>query len=134
MVAIRTIEDIEVWREARKLAADVYRLTSSGAFSRDFGLRDQMRRAGVSIACNIAEGFGRDSNVEFRRFLCIARGSVAELKTQAYIALDIGYIDQDAFQALSSDIDRVGRMGYLRDAPNLPKAERPRTATMNNEQ
>jgi four helix bundle protein len=126
MVAIRTIEDIEVWRQARKLAADMYRLTSSGAFARDCGLRDQMRRAGVSIASNIAEGFARESNIEFRRFLSIARGSVAELKTQMYIASDIGYIDGDALDAINSHIDQVGRMissfmDYLNRNPSRPR-------------
>jgi four helix bundle protein len=125
MPTIRTIEDIEVWREARKLAGDIYRLTSSGAFARDFGLRDQMQRAGVSIASNIAEGFARDSNVDFRRFLSIARGSVAELKTQMYIALDIGHLDQDTFDAVSSCIDHIGRMissfmDYLKRNPKWP--------------
>ena len=123
MAAIKAIEDIEVWKEARKLAGVIYRLAKTGALSRDFSLRDQMCRAGVSIACNIAEGFARDSNVEFRRFLCIARGSVTELKTQVYIASDIGYIDEDTTKSLCANIDRVGRMisrfmDYLRNTPN----------------
>lgn len=110
MAAITRVEDIEVWQEARKLAADVYRLTSAGAWARDFGLRDQIRRASVSVACNIAEGYSRGSNVEFKRFLAIARGSATEVKTQLYIALDIGYIDQGSFDNLSSRMDRLGRM------------------------
>jgi four helix bundle protein len=110
LAAITRVEDIEVWQEARKLAVEVYTLTSVGAWAKDFGLRDQARRAGVSVPSNIAEGFARDTNIEFRRFLSIARGSATELKTQMYIALDLGYLNQQSFDAICLRIDRICRM------------------------
>jgi four helix bundle protein len=110
VAGFKRVEDIEAWQEARKLATQVYKLTSVGAWSKDFGLRDQTRRSAVSIACNIAEGFAREGSVEFNRFLIIARGSAVELKTQMYIALDLGYIDKAAFDAVYESTDKVCRM------------------------
>lgn len=104
------IEDIKAWVEARRFAADVYKMTMDGQWGRDYGLRDQIRKASVSIACNIAEGYARDTNTEFRRFLAIARGSAMEAKTQLYIALDIGYLTKDEFDGYYKRIDEICRM------------------------
>jgi four helix bundle protein len=110
MATITRFEDIQAWQEARILTRRVYEHTSRGEWSRDFGLRDQIRRASVSIASNIAEGFDRKGNGDFHRFLAIAKGSAAEVKTQLYIALDLNYLSQEDFEALHSLTDKVARM------------------------
>ena len=85
-------EDLEVWKQSARLSADVYRGMQS---VRDFGFRDQLTRAGLSVPSNIAEGFERESNREFVNFLSYAKGSCGELRTQAYIGMEIGSIDRD---------------------------------------
>ncbi len=80
-MTIRKFEDIQAWQEARVLVKQVYQLTKEGALSKDFGLRDQLQRASVSIMANIAEGFDCDLNVEFCRFLGIARSSAVEVQS-----------------------------------------------------
>ena len=134
MAGIRKVEDIEAWQEARAICSMVYRLTNEGAWARDFGLRDQVRRASVSIACNIAEGFARETDAEFARFLAIARGSATEVKTQIYIAKDLGYIGADEFESTYGQIDRVcrmitGLMDYLRSRPSGPTTDNRRPTT-----
>jgi four helix bundle protein len=94
MPLIKRFEDIIAWQEARKLVKAIYKLTGSGALTRDFGLRDQLQRASVSVMTNIAEGFDCDSQVEFARFLGISRRSAVEVQSLLYAALDIGYIDE----------------------------------------
>lgn len=98
MALIKRFEEIQGWQEARKLTRDVYRLTSAGAFARDFGLRDQICRAAVSSMTNIAEGFDCESKREFARFLGIARRSAVEVQSLLYVALDAGYITDSTFQ------------------------------------
>jgi len=93
-MAIKYFEDLEVWKEARHLTRQVYQLTSNSKFSKDFGLRDQIQRAAVSIMSNIAEGFERGGNQEFIQFLYIAKGSCGEVRAQLYVALDQGYVAQ----------------------------------------
>ena len=85
-------EDLEVWKRSARLNADVYRGMQS---IKDFGFRDQLTRAGLSVPSNIAEGFERESNREFVNFLSYANGSCGELRTQVYIGMEIGYIDRD---------------------------------------
>ena len=96
---IERFEDIQAWQEARKLTAQIYKLTRVEPFSRDFGLKDQIQRAAVSVMGNIAEGFGRKSNQDFLRFLGIAYSSVLEVQSHLYVALDLGYIDRKQFEA-----------------------------------
>ncbi len=84
MARIEKFEDIDAWQKARALSKAIYSVTGNGAFSHDFGLRDQIRRAAVSIMSNIAEGFDRGSNREFTQFLYIAKGSTAEVQAQLY--------------------------------------------------
>jgi len=120
MAKIEKFEDIEAWQKARELTRQIYAVSGEGAFSRDFGLRDQMRRAAVSIMSNIAEGFGRGGNKEFMQFLSTAKGSVSEVQAQLYVAFDAGYINQEQFQKLYSETETTARMiaGLLRYLQN----------------
>ncbi len=97
MAMIQRFEDIQAWQEARILVKMVYSLTNKESFSKDFGMRDQIRRASVSVMANIAEGFDCESKVEFARFLGIARRSAVEVQSILYAALDVGYINNDEF-------------------------------------
>jgi four helix bundle protein len=107
-------KDLKVWSEGKQLAVDIYRFTGTTAFSKDFGLRDQMRRAAVSVPSNIAEGDERDANKDSIRFFNIAKGSLAELRTQLAIACEIGYIDSKRFQELDNACVSLGkRLGSL---------------------
>ena len=116
MARITKFEDINAWTRARKLANRVYELSDEGRFSRDFALRDQMRRAVISILSNIAEGFERGGNKEFIQFLAHAKGSAGELKAQLYLALDRRYLTAKQFEELSREAVEVGRMiGGLMD-------------------
>jgi len=119
MATFEHFEDIEAWRRARELTRQVYAVTKRGPFARDFGLRDQICRASVSIMSNIAEGFERSGRAEFLQFLATAKGSAGEVRAQFYVALDEGYLDQDSFGSLSEMTAEVGRligglMNYLR--------------------
>jgi four helix bundle protein len=99
MPLIKRFEDIQAWQEARILVKQVYLLTREGEFARDFGLRDQIQRAAVSIMTNIAEGFDCESKKEFARFLGIARRSAVEVQSLLFSALDIGYISNNQLNA-----------------------------------
>jgi four helix bundle protein len=99
MPLIKRFEDIIAWQEARKLVREIYKVTNEGAFARDFGLRDQIQRAAVSVMTNIAEGFDCDSRAEFARFLGFSRRSAVEVQSLLYAALDIGYISKAIFDA-----------------------------------
>lgn len=116
MGTIQKFEDIEAWRKARVLTREVYAVTSDGVFAKDFGLRDQIRRAAVSVMSNIAEGFDRGGVREFIQFLYIAKGSCAEVQAQLYVALDAGYIHQEQFQKLYEIAGDVGHLigGFIR--------------------
>jgi four helix bundle protein len=109
MPKIERFEDIEAWEKARRIAKNVYAACRQGEFSRNFGLRDQIQRAAVSIMSNIAEGFERGTNKEFIQFLFIAKGSAGEVRSQIYIALDLGYIVQDVFDSLNSDLLSISK-------------------------
>ena len=93
-------EEIEVWKLSRILVKEIYGITNNTAFSKDYGLKDQIRRSAVSIPSNIAEGYERKSNTEFIRFLYISKGSAGELRTQLYLAYDLDYISQEVFDEL----------------------------------
>ena len=112
---IERFEDFIAWQKARKLTADIYRVTSEGSFARDFGLKDQIRRAAVSSMSNLAEGFERGRPSEFHQFLSIAKASCAELRAQLYVALDVGYISLSTFDRLMAQATEVGQIiGGLR--------------------
>ncbi|MFN0141033.1 MAG: four helix bundle protein [Pyrinomonadaceae bacterium] len=110
MATILRFEDIDGWKMARELTKDIYSISATGNFSKDFGLCNQIRRASVSVMSNIAEGFERDGNKEFCNFLSIAKGSVAEVRSQLYVALDQGYISENEFQTIYSKANENGRM------------------------
>ncbi len=109
MPKIERFEDIKVWGMAKELVAAVYRLSGEGKFSQDFGLRDQIRRASVSVMSNIAEGFERGSKKEFARFLRIAKGSSGEVRSQLYVALELGYVDSHEFSTMRARAEDVSR-------------------------
>lgn len=100
MTTLRSFEEIEAWQLARQLTREIYQASAHGPFARDFGLKDQIRRAAVSIMSNIAEGFERGGNREFVQFLSISKASTGELRSQLYVALDVGHIDQSQFNHL----------------------------------
>jgi len=119
MARIERFEDIESWKKARTIVREVYRLSSRGNFARDFALRDQIRRAAVSIMSNIAEGFERDGNKEFINFLSIAKASCGEARSQLYVAPDQNYISHEEFDVAVTSLVETGRMingliNYLR--------------------
>jgi four helix bundle protein len=107
---IKNFEDLEIWKEARHLTCEIYTLTKAPKFSKDFGLRDQMQRAAVSIMSNIAEGFERGGNQEFVQFLYIAKGSCGEVRSQLYVALDQDYVDPKVTDNLLMILKRLSVM------------------------
>ena len=98
MSKIHRFEDIEAWQMARTLTVEVYQFTQQEVFGRDYGMKDQIRRASVSIMNNIAEGFERGSNKDFAKFLFISRGSAGEVRSLLYVAKDLGYISEEEFE------------------------------------
>jgi four helix bundle protein len=109
-VGYQSFKELRVWQEAKALAVEIYRVASSGGISRDFGLKDQMQRAAVSIASNICEGYERRSDAEFLRFLHIAKGSLSELVTQLEIAREVGLISEELVPPLEQQCKKVGSM------------------------
>jgi four helix bundle protein len=107
---VKQFEDLIVWQKSRDLSVAIYRATNEGQFARDFGLRDQIRRAAVSVMSNIAEGFGRYSRNELRQFLSIARGSITEVRSQLYLARELEYVDEAGHQALHDLCLEIARM------------------------
>ena len=112
MATIKKFEDILAWQEARKLAKMVYAVTREGSFARDFGLKDQIQRAAVSVGSNIAEGFERSGNREFAKFLWIAKGSSGEVVSQLYTAKDIGYITDEQLNILATQARHCSYLIY----------------------
>ena len=112
---IERFEDLIAWQKARILTKEIYEITRTGEFAKDFGLSGQIQRASVSIMSNIAEGFERGGRGEFHQFLSIAKGSAAEVRSQLYVALDIGYLDKRDFKIIMKKAEEVGRIiGGLR--------------------
>jgi len=107
---VKNFEDLEIWKEARRLTQEIYQLTREARFSKDFGLRDQIRRAAISIMSNIAEGFERGGNQEFIQFLYVAKGSCGEVRSQLYVALDQEYVDQRVADNLLMILKRLSVM------------------------
>lgn len=110
---IKCFEQIESWKEARSLVKDIYAIFRD---SKDYGFRDQIQRAAISVMSNIAEGFDRGSNKEFIQFLVIARGSASEVKSLAYAGLDIGYLATDSFENIDRKCTNLSNMinGFIR--------------------
>ncbi len=107
---VRQFEDLTVWRKSKDLSLAIYRITGESTFAKDWGLRDQIRRAAVSVMSNIAEGFELYSRSEFKQFLSIARGSASEVRSQLHLARDLGYISQDEFRRLYDLCLEVSRL------------------------
>jgi four helix bundle protein len=121
MSKIEKFEDIVAWQRARELTRGVYAQTKLGGFAKDFGLKDQIQRASVSIMGNVAEGFDRGGDKEFIQFLSMSKGSCGEVKSHLYVALDQQYVTPAQFKDLYNLADEVGRflsgfMGYLRQS------------------
>jgi four helix bundle protein len=100
MATIRRFEEIHAWQKAKDFVKEIYKISSQGSFGKDYGLKDQIRRAAVSIMGNIAEGFGRKSNQEFANFLNYSHGSAAEVQSHLHIALELEYIETTTFNTL----------------------------------
>ncbi|MGA2516631.1 MAG: four helix bundle protein [Thermodesulfobacteriota bacterium] len=103
-------QDLIVWQRAKDLAVKIYKLSETGVLSRDFGLRDQIRKSAISIASNLAEGDERETDKESIRFFYIAKGSLAELRTQVQIAHEIGYLKRELYKILENECIELGRM------------------------
>ena len=111
MVAKR-FEELVIWQKSRDFAKMIYSLTRTLAFAKDYGLKDQIQRAAVSVSSNIAEGFERNGNVEFTNFLFIAKGSCGEVRSQLYIAYDLNYITQVQFEEAVSQSVELSNLIY----------------------
>ncbi len=118
---VKNFEDLEIWKEAKRLTGEIYKLTKDSKFSKDFDLSRQIRSAAVSIMSNIAEGFERGGNQEFIQFLYIAKGSCGEVRSQLYVALDQAYIAEKGFDDVNRSFRRLSIMisnliDYLKDS------------------
>jgi four helix bundle protein len=125
MAAYQKFEELDVWRDARKLVKTIYKATENGKFAKNYGLRDQLQRSAVSIMANVAEGFERGGNKEFTRFLYLAKGSAGEFRSHLYVALDTGFIDQGVFAEMTEHAVSISRQlsGFIK---YLDRSERPR--------
>ena len=110
MVAIKKFEEIEAWQKARELTNKIYQISVENDFTNDFTLRNQIRKASASIMLNIAEGYARKSNREFRQFLDYAHGSCAEVQSALYIAFDQKYFSQQQFTNLYNVTEEISKM------------------------
>ncbi len=115
---INRFEDLNIWKLSLKITKEIYDLTAKKEFSRDFSLRDQIRRAIISVSSNIVEGFEKNNNNEFIRFLKIAKGSAGEARNQLYIALAVGYITKQEFDKVNEELEDLanqigGFIAYL---------------------
>ncbi len=111
MAKFNSFEEIIAWQKARALNALIYNITNINlSFSKDYGLRDQIRRASVSITSNIAEGFERETTKEFIRYLYIAKASAGEFRSQLYLALDLDYISDDEFKQMNTKINDISKL------------------------
>ncbi len=109
-MTIKRFEEIEAWKEARELVRMIYGLTSKSLFKRDFGLKEQIQRAGISCMANVAEGFDSGTNQQFIQYLTYARRSSSEVQSELYIALDAGYINQIEFDKVYEQAQKVGKL------------------------
>ncbi len=111
MGKFNSFEEIVSWQKARELNLEFYLISNSNvSFSKDFGLRDQMRRSSISVSSNIAEGFERETTKEFIRFLYIAKASSGEFRSQLYLAVDLNYVSDDEYERLNSKINEISKL------------------------
>jgi four helix bundle protein len=109
-MSVKRFEELEVWVEAKNFSVSIYKLSDIDSFKKDFSLRDQIRRASVSIVSNIAEGFERNGNKEFIQFLSYAKGSAGEVRAQLYILKELNYISNENFDVLYLKIESISKM------------------------
>lgn len=109
VMKVERFEDLIIWQEARELVKSIYKLTSKPQFKKDYGLRDQIQRASVSVMSNIPEGFERNNNNEFIHFLLISKGSAGELRSLLYASFDLDYINQNEFDENYQKAERVSK-------------------------
>jgi len=107
MATINKFEDLEIWIEAKRLAKVIHTIALETELKNDFRLKDQVKASSGSVMDNIAEGFERDGNMEFRQFLSIAKGSVGETRSQLYRVFDYGYINQEFLDELKNDYEKL---------------------------
>jgi len=112
MANVQKFEDLEVWKQARILTNEIHEVTCQTDFSKDYSLRDQIRRSSGSVMDNIAEGFERNGNKEFIQFLYYSKGSNGEVRSQLYRSLDFGYLDQQKFDKLYKMSNQIGALIY----------------------
>jgi four helix bundle protein len=122
MATISRFEDIEAWKTARELTRMVYAFTEQEPFAKDFGLKNQIQRAAVSIMSNIAEGFESRTQAQFLEYLGLAKASAGEVRCQLYIAMDLSYLTQEQFKQVFELADKSSRqiarfMNYLETHP-----------------
>ncbi|MEW6297095.1 MAG: four helix bundle protein [Thermodesulfobacteriota bacterium] len=128
MATLRRFEDLQAWQKARELVRTIYQISAHGDLSKDYGLKDQLCRAAVSVMSNIAEGFARPSERDFMRFLAIAKASAIEVQSLLYVAWDVGYIDKTKFEHLYAAAEETvapigGFTSYLRKQPPIPPSD-----------
>jgi four helix bundle protein len=126
MPTILRFEEIEAWRTARELTKMIYTLSDEGKFSRDFGLKDQIRRASVSVMSNISEGFESQTQAQFIRYLGLAKASAGEVRSQLYVSQDLGYISEEQFAEIFAIAEKASRqiarfISYLEAHPQAQK-------------
>ena len=110
MATINSFEDLKVWQKARELCQQIFYVSHTDKFAKDYALKDQINRTSGSIMDNIAEGFGRQSSNEFINHLSIASGSLLEVKSQLYRALDRNYLSKIKFENIMATTDEIGKM------------------------
>jgi four helix bundle protein len=113
---IKSFEEIEAWKKTRVFTKKIYSISSIENFEKDFDLKRQIRRATISISSNIAEGFERNSDKEFKQFLYIAKASAGEVRSQLYLAFDLEYIEENTFNELLKNITEVSKLisGFIK--------------------
>lgn len=131
MSKIEKLEDLIIWQKARALNKMIYDITASGKFMKDYALSDQIRRSSISVASNIAEGFERKGDGEFKYFLGVSKGSLGELRSQLYLAWDVNYITEEKFNTINDFAIELSRMigsfiSYLQSSIK-PKTRDPQT-------
>jgi len=115
-MGIKRFEEITAWQKARELTGAIYSVTSKVPFAHDYALKDHIRKTTISVMSNIAEGFEREGATEFKRFLVIAKSSAGELKSQLYVALDVGHLAKNDFDKLFALADETSRLivGFMK--------------------
>jgi four helix bundle protein len=110
LATITKIEDLLIWQESRVLVKNIFLITSTDKYSKEFFLKDQIKRSAISVMSNIAEGYGRAGNKEFVQFLYIANGSLSELKSQLYISFDFNLISEEQLENYLKDVLKIENM------------------------